>query len=110
MPCTRPNDPAVAQALNVNIGPHKPGDLDAMWQEIRAGEFPRMLVSTRSVRQRSIHCRRPRQARGVGVYAGAFHLKGKQPEDWIKLKNGFMEKVLKNLAPYATNLTDENIT
>ena len=34
------NDPAVAQAMNVNIGPEKPADIEEMWQEIRAGEFP----------------------------------------------------------------------
>src|SRR5262245_53731980 len=34
------DDLAVGQAMNVNMGPEKPEDLDAMWQEIRAGEFP----------------------------------------------------------------------
>ena len=34
------DDAAVGQAMNVNMGPEKPADLDAMWQEIRAGEFP----------------------------------------------------------------------
>ena len=29
-------DPSIAQALNVNIGPQRPSDLEAMWQEIRA--------------------------------------------------------------------------
>ena len=34
------NDPAVGQAMNVTMGPETPADLDDMWQEIRAGEFP----------------------------------------------------------------------
>jgi phytoene dehydrogenase-like protein len=38
-----------------------------------------------------------------------FQLRGKQPEDWIKLKNGFMHSVLERWRRYATNLTDENI-
>ena len=38
-----------------------------------------------------------------------FQLKGKRPEDWVKLKNGFMESVLKIWRRYATNLTDDNI-
>jgi phytoene dehydrogenase-like protein len=38
-----------------------------------------------------------------------FQLKGKQPEDWVKLKNGFMDSVLKIWRRYATNLTDDNI-
>ena len=38
-----------------------------------------------------------------------FQLKGKQPEDWVKLKNDFMESVLGIWRRYATNLTDDNI-
>jgi phytoene dehydrogenase-like protein len=38
-----------------------------------------------------------------------FALNGKKPEEWVKLKNGFMEKVLKEWRKYATNLTEENI-
>ena len=38
-----------------------------------------------------------------------FQLKGKKPEDWVKLKNGFMDSVLKVWRRCATNLTDENI-
>ena len=38
-----------------------------------------------------------------------FQLRGKQPEDWVKLKNGFMESVLNIWRRYATNLTDDNI-
>ena len=30
------DDAAVGQAMNINMGPEKPADLDAMWQEIRA--------------------------------------------------------------------------
>ena len=39
-----------------------------------------------------------------------FQLKGKKPEDWVKLKNSFMETVLKTWRRFATNLSDENIT
>ena len=38
-----------------------------------------------------------------------FQLKGKRPEDWVKLKNDFMESVLRIWRRYATNLTDDNI-
>lgn len=31
------------------------------------------------------------------------------PQDWVKLKNGFMDDILKIWRRYATNLTDENI-
>jgi phytoene dehydrogenase-like protein len=34
------NDPAVGQAMNVSMSPEKPADVETMWQEIRAGEFP----------------------------------------------------------------------
>jgi len=38
-----------------------------------------------------------------------YQLKGKRPEDWVKLKNNFMDSVLRTWRRYATNLTDENI-
>lgn len=104
------DDPAVRQALNVTIGPQKAGDLEKMWEEIRAGEFPSHACL-------HIICPTlfdPLQA-PAGKHAASlfmpvpFQLKGKTPEDWVKLKNGFMERVLSVWRGYATNLTEENI-
>jgi phytoene dehydrogenase-like protein len=38
-----------------------------------------------------------------------FELKGKQPQEWVKLKSGLMDAVLQVWRCYATNLTDDNI-
>ena len=36
-----------------------------------------------------------------------YRLKGKRPEDWVKLKNDYMAKVIAEWRRYATNLTEE---
>lgn len=104
------NDPAVSRAMNVNIGPARPDDLAAMWREIRAGEFPQHYC---------LHVSCPTQFDPLHAPAGKhtaslfmpvpYELKGKGPEDWIHLKNGFMAQVLGEWRKFATNLTDDNI-
>lgn len=103
-------DAAVRQALNVTIGPEKPADLEEMWNEIRAGEFPDHAC---------LHTICPTQFDPLQAPAGKhtaslftpvpFQLKGRKPEDWVKLKNGFMARLLGLWRQYATNLTDDNI-
>jgi phytoene dehydrogenase-like protein len=51
---------------------------------------------------------KPKHAASVFVPV-PFRLEGKKAEDWVKLKNGYMESVLKIWRRYATNLTDDNI-
>lgn len=104
-------DPAVAQAMNVNMGPEKPADIEAMWQEIRAGEFPERLCLHAICPTAFDPLQAPSGKHAASAYLPVpFQLKGKKPEDWVKLKNGFMATVLKTWRRYATNLTDENIT
>ncbi|MBI2361551.1 MAG: NAD(P)/FAD-dependent oxidoreductase [Deltaproteobacteria bacterium] len=104
------NDPAVRQAMNVTIGPQRASDLERMWEEIRAGEFP-SHVCLHTICPTLLD---PLQAPG-GKHAASlfmpvpFQLKGKEPEDWVRLKKGFMEQVLTVWRSYATNLTEENI-
>jgi len=103
-------DPAVRLAMNINIGPEAPADLEAMWKEIRAGEFPTHPC---------FHITCPTQfdplQAPVGKHTASlfmpvpYELKGKRAEEWVKLKNSFMEKVLGEWRKYATSLTDENI-
>lgn len=105
------NDPAVAQAMNVNMGPEKPAELEAMWREIRAGEFPEHVCLHAICPTAFDPLQAPTGKHAASVYLPVpFQLKDKKPEDWVKLKNGFMEQVLKAWRRYATNLTDENIT
>ena len=105
------NDPAVAQAMNVNLGPEKPQDIEEMWQEIRAGEFPEHTCLHAICPTAFDPLQAPNGKHAASVYAPVpFKLKGKRPEDWVRLKNGFMRSILKTWRQYATNLTDENIT
>jgi phytoene dehydrogenase-like protein len=104
------NDPAVGQAMNVNMGPETPADLEEMWKEIRAGEFPRHACLHAICPTAFDPLQAPRGKHAASVYLPVpFQLKDKQPEDWVKLKNGFMDSVIKTWRGYATNLTDENI-
>jgi phytoene dehydrogenase-like protein len=104
------NDPAVGRAMNVNIGPVKPADIDEMWKEIRAGEFPEHVCLHAICPTAFDPLQAPRGKHAASVFVPVpFQLKGRQPEDWVKLKNVFMESVLKKWRRYATNLTDENI-
>jgi len=104
------DDPAVGQAMNVNMGPEKPEDLDAMWQEIRAGEFPQHVCLHAICPTAFDPLQAPKSKHAASLFMPVpFQLKGKQPEDWVKLKNGFMKSVLTIWQRYATNLTDDNI-
>jgi beta-carotene ketolase (CrtO type) len=104
------NDPAVGQAMNVNFGPEKPADIEQMWREIRAGEFPEHACLHAICPTAFDPLQAPRGKHAASVYLPVpFQLKGKQPQDWVKLKNGFMDGVLKIWRRYATNLTDDNI-
>lgn len=104
------NDPAVGLAMNVSIGPEKPADLDDMWREIRAGRFPDhpCLHAICPTAFDPLQAPKPKHAASVFVPV-PFRLEGKAPEEWVKLKNGYMESVLKVWRRYATNLTDDNI-
>jgi beta-carotene ketolase (CrtO type) len=103
-------DPAVGQAMNVNMGPEKPDDLDEMWREVRAGEFPQHVCLHAICPTAFDPLQAPRGKHSASLFMPVpFQLKGKQPEDWVRLKNGFMDAVLKTWRRYATNLTDENI-
>jgi phytoene dehydrogenase-like protein len=104
------NDAAVGQAMNVNMGPEKRGDIDEMWKEIRAGEFPEHVCLHAICPTAFDPLQAPKGKHAASVYLPVpFQLKGKKPEDWIKLKNGFMDAVIERWRRYATNLTDENI-
>jgi len=104
------NDPAVRQAMNVNIGPERPQDLQEMWKEIRAGEFPSHPCLHITCPTQFDPLQAPPGKHTASLFMPVpFELKGKQPEEWLKLKNVFIEKVLAKWREYATNLTDENI-
>jgi phytoene dehydrogenase-like protein len=104
------NDPAVGRAMNVNMGPTHPADLEAMWKEIRAGEFPDHICLHAICPTAFDPLQAPKAKHAASVYVPVpYQLKGKRPEDWVKLKNNFMDSVLRTWRRYATNLTDENI-
>lgn len=103
-------DPAVARAMNVSMGPESPADLEEMWKEIRAGEFPEHMCLHAICPTAFDPLQAPQGKHAASAYLPVpFQLKGKPPEDWIKLKNSFMDSVIKTWRRYATNLTDENI-
>jgi phytoene dehydrogenase-like protein len=103
-------DPAVGQAMNVNMGPEKPEDLDEMWREVRDGEFPQHVCLHAICPTAFDPLQAPKGKHSASLFMPVpFQLKGKEPEDWVRLKSGFMDAVLKTWRRYATNLTDENI-
>jgi len=103
-------DDAVSRAMNLSMGPEKPADLDEMWKEIRAGEFPEHVCLHATCPTAFDPLQAPKPKHSASVYVPVpFQLNGKKPEDWVKLKNVFMDNVLKTWRRYATNLTDENI-
>jgi phytoene dehydrogenase-like protein len=103
-------EPSVGCAMNVTIGPAKPSDIDEMWKEIRDGEFPQNVCLHAICPTAIDPLQAPRGKHAASVFVPVpFRLKGKRPEDWIKLKNGFMDTVIKIWRRYATNLTDDNI-
>jgi phytoene dehydrogenase-like protein len=104
------DDAAVGQAMNVNMGPESSADVNAMWQEIRAGEFPQHACLHAICPTAFDPLQAPRSKHAASLFMPVpFQLKGKQPEDWVKLKNGFMQSILAIWRCYATNLTDDNI-
>jgi len=103
-------DPAVGRAMNVNMGPEKPDDLDEMWREIRAGEFPEHVCLHAICPTAFDPLQAPKGKHAASLFIPVpYQLKDKKPEDWVKLKNGFMDGVLKTWRRYATNLTEDNI-
>jgi phytoene dehydrogenase-like protein len=104
------NDPAVGAAMNVNMGPETPNHVDAMWREIRAGELPQHVCLHAICPTMWDPLQAPAGKHTASLYMPVpFQLKGKKPEDWVELKNGHMDTVLKIWRRYATNLTDDNI-
>jgi phytoene dehydrogenase-like protein len=104
------NDPAVGQAMNVNIGPQQSGVFEEMWKEIRGGEFPQDACLHVICPTVFDPLQAPAGKHAASVFMPVpFQLKGKNPEDWVKLKHGFMDLVLKIWRRYATNLTEQNI-
>ncbi len=103
-------DGAVGLTMSVNMGPQSPEDLENMWQEIRKGEFPEH-PSLHAICPTSLD---PLQAPS-GKHAASlfvpvpFQLHGRKPEDWVRLKHGFMESLLGRWRRYATNLSENNI-
>jgi beta-carotene ketolase (CrtO type) len=103
-------EPAVGPAMNVTMGPETPADLDDMWREIRAGEFPEHICLHAICPTAFDPLQAPKTKHAASVYVPVpFQLKDHKPEDWVKLKNGFMDAVLGIWRRYATNLTDDNI-
>jgi phytoene dehydrogenase-like protein len=104
------NVAAAGQAMNVNMGPEKPGDIDEMWKEIRAGEFPQHMCLHAICPTAFDPLQAPKGKHAASVFVPVpFQLKDRRPEDWVKLKNGFMDAVIERWRRYATNLTNENI-
>jgi len=104
------NYPGVGRAMNVTIGPETPADLECMWREIRAGEFPDHACLHAICPTAFDPLQAPKEKHAASVFMPVpFQLQGKQPEDWVKLKNNFMDRVLNLWRRYATNLTDDNI-
>jgi phytoene dehydrogenase-like protein len=103
-------DAAVAKAMSVSMGPERAADLAEMWKEIRAGEFPTHPCLHAICPTAFDPLQAPRARHAASVFLPVpFQLNGKMPQDWVKLKNGFMDDILKIWRRYATNLTDENI-
>ncbi len=104
------DDPAIAQALNVNIGPQRPDDLAAMWQEIRAGEFPTHYCFHISCPTALDPLQSPTGKHNATLFMPVpYRLKGQHPEDWVRLKNDFLTKIIAEWRKYATNLTEDNV-
>jgi phytoene dehydrogenase-like protein len=104
------NDAAVGDSMSVTMGPEKPADIDEMWKEVRAGQFPEHVCLHAICPTAFDPLQAPKGKHTASLFLPVpFQLKGKQPEDWVKLKNGFMDEVLTIWRRYATNLTDENI-
>ena len=103
-------DEAVGMAMNVNYGPRSGDDLKLMWNEIRAGEFPGHFCFHVTCPTRFDPLQAPPAKHTASLFMPVpYQLKGRRPEEWVGLKNDFMERVLSELRGVATNLTDDNI-
>ncbi len=103
-------DGFVGQAMNVNYGPRSVEDLKSMWREIRAGEFPAHPCLHVTCPTWFDALQAPPAKHTASVFMPVpYQLKGHRPEDWVRLKHDFMERVLSKLRAVATNLTDDNI-
>jgi phytoene dehydrogenase-like protein len=103
-------DASVTQAMSVSMGPERPADLAAMWKEIRAGEFPAHPCLHAICPSAFDPLQAPKGRHAASIFLPVpFQLNGKNPQDWVELKKGFMEDVLRIWRRYATNLTDDNI-
>ena len=103
-------DGAVGTAMNVNYGPRSTEDLKSMWSEIRAGEFPEHYCFHVTCPTWFDPLQAPPAKHTASLFMPVpYQLKDRRPEDWVKLKNDFMERVLSELRSVATNLTDDNI-
>lgn len=103
-------DPSIAESMSVSMGAERPADLAEMWKEIRAGEFPAQPCLHAICPSAFDPLQAPTGKHAASVFLPVpFKLKEKQPEDWVMLKNNFMDAVLKIWRRYATNLTDNNI-
>ena len=104
-------DEAVGRAMNVNYGPRSTADLKSMWSEIRAGEFPEHPCFHVTCPTWFDSLQAPPAKHTASLFMPVpYELKGQRPEEWVNLKNGYMEHVLSQLRNVATNLTDDNIT
>lgn len=103
-------DPSVATALNVNFGPTRPADLDVMWEEIRAGEFPEHACYHATCPTALDPLQAPSGKHNASLFVPVpYQLKGHPPEAWVKLKRHYLEKALGEWRRYATNLQDDAI-
>ena len=103
-------DGAVGTAMNVNYGPRSTEDLKRMWSEIRAGEFPEHYCFHVTCPTWFDPLQAPPAKHTASLFMPVpYQLKDRRPEDWVRLKNDFMERVLSELRSVATNLTDDNI-
>lgn len=104
------NAPAIAQALNVNIGPRRPADLEAMWQELRAGELPTHSCFHISCPTALDPLQAPSGKHNATLFVPApYRLAGQRPEDWVRLKHDYLARILVEWRQYATNLTEQNV-
>jgi len=103
-------DISVARAMNVNYGPTCVTDVDDMWAEIRAGTFPEHYCLHITCPTQFDPLQAPRGKHTATIFTPVpYQLQGRDPEDWVKLKNDFMETLLRELRSVATNLTDDNV-
>lgn len=101
---------AVGMSMNVNVGPHSTDDMENMWREIRAGKFPEHSCLHITCPTWFDPLQAPPAKHTASIFMPVpYQLAGYKPEDWVHLKNDFMEQVLAKLRSVATNLTDDNI-